>query len=189
MRSRRTSPRRGCGRIMRRGRTANSPEPSATRFDQPGLGSLLLLPNESSSSKSSSWAGKGLLQMLLSSPLPSKANQASPSRLGSPQPPARLPGLLCSIPKSHSPSLGKQRCASPNRLCSSTQHLHSALLLTRQSCRENIFPAPPRTGMSFNRRFFPYQSWACGSLEVDSTAPLAGLCQKAHLERGGKKRK
>lgn len=46
-----------------------------TRFDQPGLGSLLLLPNESSSSKTSSapqcsfWAGAGLVQMLLCAPV------------------------------------------------------------------------------------------------------------------------
>lgn len=188
MMSRRTSPRRCCGRIIRRGRTANSPEPGVTHFEQPGLGSLFLLPNESTSSKTSFWAGKGLVQMLLCSPVLSLLRQTK----------HLLPGWALLSPLQDS-----QGCCAPfpnttlpawesrgvQVLTDSVSALCICILLSHSQGRAaERFPAPPRTGTRFNRSFFPYQSWAYGSLEVDSTAPLAGLCQKAHLERRGERK-
>lgn len=176
MRSRRTSPRRCCGRIIRRGRTANSPEPGVTRFDQLGLGSLLLVPNESSSSQTCERTRSDAA--LFSCPLLSKA---SLTRLGSPQPPpSKTPFPNPTLPAWESRGVQVLTDSAP-ALCICIPLSHS------QGRAAEHFPAPPRTGTRCNRRFLPYQSWACGSLEVDSTAPLAGLCQKAHLERGGGK--
>lgn len=102
-RSRRTSPRRGRGSIIRRGRTANSPEPGVTHFDQPGLGSLLPLPNETEQQLQNlllGWERTRSDAALFSCALLPKANPASPSRLGSPQPLQGSQGCCSPVPLS-----------------------------------------------------------------------------------------
>lgn len=188
MTSRRTSPRRCCGRIIRRGRTANSLEPGMTHFDQPGLGSLFLLPNESSSSKTSFWAAKGLVQMLLCSPVLSFLRQTKhlPPGWAPLSPLQDSQGCCAPFPD---PILPAWESRGVQVLTDSVPALCICILLSHSQGRAaEHFPAPPRTEPGLIGRFLPYQSWACGSLEVDSTAPLAGLCQKAHLERGGRKK-
>lgn len=98
---------------------------------------------QSSSSKISFWAGKGLAQTLLCSPVLSFPRQTQHLPPGwAPLSPCKAP--RAAAPQSHSPSLGKQRCASPDRLRSSSLHLHSALPLARQSCRAFSCTPPER---------------------------------------------